>query len=79
MLALIRHYEGESILVVANLSRFTQYVELDMSAHEGSVPVEMFGFNRFPPIGKLPYLLTLGPHAFYWFLLEKPAAAPAEP
>ncbi len=78
VLALMRHYQNETILVVANLSRFTQFVELDLSANEGAVPVEMFGYNRFPPIGKLPYLLTLGPHAFYWFVLEKSSAEPAD-
>jgi maltose alpha-D-glucosyltransferase / alpha-amylase len=63
--------EGEeSILVVANLSRFVQPVELDLSKFQGMVPVEMFGRNPFSRIGKTPYSLTLGPHAFYWFILE---------
>ena len=61
------------VLVVANLSRFAQYVELDLSRFRGLVPVELFGQTPFPPIGELPYLLTLGPHAFYWFSLEGPS------
>src|SRR4029077_20899560 len=44
---------------------------------EGAAPVELFGHTRFPAIGKLPYLLTLGPHGFYWFLLEQHAEKPA--
>ena len=71
VVAFIRQFEEDRVLVVANLSRFSQYVELDLSAYEGWVPVELFGHTRFPPIGKLPYLLTLGPHTFYWFALEK--------
>ncbi|MCC7085016.1 MAG: maltose alpha-D-glucosyltransferase [Pirellulales bacterium] len=67
VLAFLRKYDDEIILVVANLSRFVQCVELDLSALEGRVPVELFGQTRFPQIGKLPYLLTLGPHSFYWF------------
>ncbi len=59
----------ERILVVANLSRFVQYVELNLKEFEGLVPTELFSGNEFPPIGELPYLLTLGPHAFYWFAL----------
>ena len=59
-----------SILVVANLSRFAQYVELDLSEFRGAVPVELFGDIAFPAIGELPYFLTLGPHGFYWFSLE---------
>src|SRR2546425_1468079 len=64
VLALVRRHERESILIVANLSRFVQYAELDLSALRGVTPVEMFGQTRFPPIGELPYLLTLGPHSF---------------
>jgi maltose alpha-D-glucosyltransferase/alpha-amylase len=72
VLAFLRHHGDERILVVANLSRFVQYVELDLRAFAGRVPVEAFGRNEFPPIGELPYLLTLGPHGFYWFTLEAP-------
>ena len=70
VLAFVRAYEQERILIVANLSRFVQYVELDLSACKGMVAVELFGRTPFPPIGELPYLLTLGPHSFYWFALE---------
>ncbi len=70
VLVFIRRYENECILVVANLSRFVQCVELDLSAFQGIVPVEVFGRTEFPPIGELPYFLTLGPHSFYWFALE---------
>ncbi|HEU4344956.1 MAG TPA: maltose alpha-D-glucosyltransferase [Candidatus Binatia bacterium] len=69
-LVFIRRFQEENILVVANLSRFVNYVELDLSAYKGMVPVELFGHTRFPAIGELPYFLTLGPHAFYWFSLE---------
>jgi maltose alpha-D-glucosyltransferase/alpha-amylase len=69
VLAYVREHEGTTILCVANLSRFAQYVELDLSACEGRVPVELIGRVHFPRIGELPYLLTLGPHDFYWFEL----------
>jgi maltose alpha-D-glucosyltransferase/alpha-amylase len=69
VLAFIRRLGDEQILVVANLSRFAQFVELDLSAHKGKIAVELFGGTEFPPIGELPYLLTLGAHAFYWFAL----------
>ena len=61
----------ERVLVVANLSRFAQYVELDLSAVPRARCRSSCSARRaFPPIGELPYLLTLGPHAFYWFSLE---------
>ncbi|MCW5891099.1 MAG: maltose alpha-D-glucosyltransferase [bacterium] len=80
VLVLLRQFEGETILVVANLSRFVQYVELDLAKYAGAVPIELFGQHAFPRIGELPYLLTLGPHAFYWFGLvpdTRPAAVAA--
>jgi maltose alpha-D-glucosyltransferase/alpha-amylase len=64
------------ILCVANVSRTAQAVELDLSQYNGSVPVEMIGGNAFPPIGQLPYLLTLPPYGFYWFQLADRAAMP---
>jgi maltose alpha-D-glucosyltransferase / alpha-amylase len=75
VLAFIRQWEDERILVVANLSRFAQALELDLSEFQGATPVEMFGRTGFPKIGALPYFVTLGPHAFYWFLLRPEAPA----
>ncbi|MDX1649867.1 MAG: alpha-glucosidase C-terminal domain-containing protein, partial [Myxococcota bacterium] len=74
VLAFLRRLGDECVLVVANLSRFAQYVELDLRAFQGVRPVELFGNVPFPPIGELPYLLTLGPHSFYWFSLSGDAA-----
>ena len=65
----------ECILIVANLSRFVQFVELDLSQFQGQTPIELFGQTPFPPIGQLPYLLTLGPHSFYWFSLQPRSVA----
>ncbi|MFO7291585.1 MAG: maltose alpha-D-glucosyltransferase [Actinomycetes bacterium] len=70
VLAFERSYGTETVLVVANLSRRTQPVEIDLSHHEGVQPVEILGQTPFPGIGELPYFLTLGPYQFYWFLLS---------
>lgn len=70
VVAFTRSYEDESILVVANLSRFVQTVELDLSAFQGMVPVEIFGRTEFPPISESSYFLSVGPYAFYWFTLK---------
>ena len=69
VLAYLREHEGTTILCVANLSRFAQYVQLDLSRFHGRQPVELIGRVHFPRIGDLPYLLTLGPHDFFWFEL----------
>jgi maltose alpha-D-glucosyltransferase/alpha-amylase len=79
VLAFVREYDaaGDSgdhdatdrILCVNNLSRFPQPVELDLRRFIGVTPVECMGGVTFPPIGELPYLLTLPGHGFYWFQL----------
>jgi maltose alpha-D-glucosyltransferase / alpha-amylase len=70
VLAFIRRFDDEIVLVVANLSRHVQYVELDLAAMKGLLPIELMGRTKFPPVGDLPYLLTLGGYDFYWFSLE---------
>jgi maltose alpha-D-glucosyltransferase/alpha-amylase len=75
VLAFVREYRDETILIVANLSRFAQHVELDLSRWRGLRPRELYGHTRFPAVGELPYLLTLGGHGFYWFALERPRGA----
>ena len=64
-------YEGETILVIANLSRFVQPVALNLHKFQGFTPVEMFGGTEFPG-GRRSSIIcfTLGPNAFYWFSLE---------
>ncbi|HEY8339181.1 MAG TPA: maltose alpha-D-glucosyltransferase [Egibacteraceae bacterium] len=71
VLAFLRRSEDDTVLVVANMSATAQPVELDLSRFAGRVPVELLGGTPFPPIGELEYLLTLGPHGFYWFKLTE--------
>ena len=71
VIAYFRRYQEETVLVVANLSRFAQPVQLDLHKYEGYTPVEMFGRTDFPPVGESYYALTLGPNSFYWFSLEQ--------
>ena len=66
----------EIVMCVANLSRSAQAVELDLKHFKGRVPVEMLGRTAFPPIGDLPYLLTLPAYGFYWFMLAAEAELP---
>src|ERR1700760_1563409 len=77
ILAYLREYGDDTILCVANLSRSAQPAELNLSAFKGRVPVEMLGKTTFPPIGELPYLLTLSAYGFYWFKLTTDAEAPS--
>jgi maltose alpha-D-glucosyltransferase/alpha-amylase len=70
VLAYLREGENETVLVVANLSRQSQFVELDLSRYVGQTPTEMLGRTDFPGIGETPYLLSLGPYGYYWFSID---------
>ena len=72
VLAFVRQYQDETILVVANLSRLAQYTSLDLAEYNGMAPVEVFGGSEFPAVGEAPYCVTLSPYAFYWFSLQPP-------
>jgi len=74
VLAYVRTHEDVTVLCVANLSRSVQPIELDLSRFKGLVPVEMLGLTEFPRIGDLPYFVTLGGYAFYWFRLQQAVA-----
>ncbi|HUL32694.1 MAG TPA: maltose alpha-D-glucosyltransferase [Candidatus Eisenbacteria bacterium] len=71
VLAYVRQFEGETVLVVNNLANTAQAVELDLRKYNGFIPIEMSGRTIFPRVGKLPYLLTMGPYQFYWFRLRR--------
>ena len=70
ILAFLRRDEHQTVLVVYNLSRFVEMVELNLGAFQKLTPVEIFSGNAFPPVSDKPYFLTLGPNACYWFSLE---------
>jgi maltose alpha-D-glucosyltransferase/alpha-amylase len=76
VLAFLREHEGEVILVVHNLSDTAEPVELDLSPYRATVPVELMGDARFPPVADRPYFLSLGPYGFFWFRLERPGPRP---
>ena len=78
VLAFLRRDADTQVLVVANLSRFAQFAELDLAEFRGMRPTELFGRTEFPLVGELPYLLTLGPYAFYWLELESVAETPGD-
>ncbi|MCB9730537.1 MAG: maltose alpha-D-glucosyltransferase [Deltaproteobacteria bacterium] len=77
VIAYLRTFEGETLLCVANLSRAAQPAELDLAEFDGRVPVELLGRSAFPPIGELPYFITLPAYGFYWFVLAEEAEAPS--
>ncbi len=77
VLAFLRTFEEQTILCVSNLSRTAQAVEIDLSAMAGRIPVDLLGGSAFPPAGQLPYMLTLPPYAFYWFIMATESDLPS--
>ena len=71
VLTYVRHYDGDTVLCVANLSRAVQPVEIPLAGYAGLTPVEMLGHTQLPKIGDQPYFLTLAPYGFYWFHLQE--------
>lgn len=81
VMAFIRSYQDEIVLVVANISRYPQQADIDLNEYDGFTPEEVMSRNRFQTIGKNPYSIILGPYGYYWFLLEQekpPACTPSE-
>jgi maltose alpha-D-glucosyltransferase/alpha-amylase len=72
ILAFVRIHDDDVVLCVNNLSRFPQPIELNLQNWAGYTPIELTGHVQFPPVGQLPYLLTLPGHGFYWFQLTAP-------
>jgi maltose alpha-D-glucosyltransferase / alpha-amylase len=71
--------QNEMVLCVANLSRFSQPVSLDLSDFDGMMPVEMLGYVPFPQITKAPYSLSLAPYSFLWLELQPAPEKPEAP
>jgi len=77
VLAFVRELDGETVLVVANLSRFVQCTRLELGKVKGATPIELFGRMKFPEVGDHPYFMSLGAHDFYWLALDRPQVAEA--
>ncbi len=78
ILAFIRSYKNERILVAVNISRRSQVAELDLSGHEGETPRDLFSSTTFPSVARQKYLLTFMPYGYYIFSLSAPSAVAPE-
>lgn len=76
IISFVRRHEDETVFIAANLSKYSQTAELDLSHFPGHFPEEVFSHNAFPAIKETPYLLTFAPYGYYIFeLKQEPAAA----
>ncbi len=71
VLAFIREHEDETILVIVNLSRYSQHVELDLHEYAGAIPVEVFSRNEFPVVSEEPWSFSMQFKNYFWFQLQR--------
>lgn len=74
VLVFLREFEEERILVVANLSRNSQHIEVSLEEFTGVQPIDVFSLNEFSRIKEGSFSLTLGRYGYYWLLLNKSKA-----
>jgi len=70
ILAYIRSYEDKNILCIVNLSKTSEFVELDLSKYAGKSLIEIFDRKIFPEIKGNKYVFTMQPHSFFWFEIK---------
>lgn len=70
VLAYLRRYENQQVLIVANFASTPQVANINLSELSGTIPLEIFGMTQFPPVGDEPYRLMLGAYGFYWLDLS---------
>ncbi len=69
--AFINEYQTQTILVVANFSRYPEQAELDLTEWEGKELFELFGHTSFQTIKNTPYTISLNAYGFFWFLIKQ--------
>jgi maltose alpha-D-glucosyltransferase / alpha-amylase len=70
ILAFARAYEKQRIIVVANLSQFSQAATLNLSEYKDSDITEVFSQNRFMNVEQGDYNITIGPYGYFWFQVD---------
>lgn len=70
VLCFMRSYEKQRIILVANLSQFSQVATLNLSEFKDCDVTEVFSQNRFMNVGEGQYSITIGPYGYYWLQLD---------
>jgi maltose alpha-D-glucosyltransferase/alpha-amylase len=70
VLCFLRSYEKQRIIVLANLSQFSQASTLNLKEFKGCDVTEIFSQNRFRNIEDGDYPITLGPYGYFWFQVD---------
>ncbi len=70
VLSFARSYKNQKVVVVANLSQFSQSTTLDFSAFKDCDVTEAFSQNRFRSVNDGEYPITIGPYGYFWFQVD---------
>ncbi|HET9053996.1 MAG TPA: alpha-glucosidase C-terminal domain-containing protein, partial [Cyclobacteriaceae bacterium] len=70
VLCFIRSDERQRIIVVANLSQFSQATTLNLGEFKNCEVTEVFSQNRFVNTGAGQYTITVGPYGYFWFQID---------
>lgn len=70
VLCFARTFEKHRIIVVANLSQFSQATTLNLSEYKDSDITEAFSQNRFMSVSDGDYPITIGPYGYFWFQVD---------
>jgi maltose alpha-D-glucosyltransferase/alpha-amylase len=70
VLSFARTYDQQQVIVVANLSQFSQSTTLNLSEFKESDITEVFSQNRFRSVESSDYYITIGPYGYYWFQVD---------
>jgi maltose alpha-D-glucosyltransferase/alpha-amylase len=70
VLCFSRSYQKQRMIVVANLSQFSQAATLDLSDFKDCDITEAFSQNRFKNIEEGEYYITVGPYGYFWFQVD---------
>jgi len=67
VLCFVRSYEKQNVIVVANMSQFSQATTLDLKMFKDCDVTEVFSQNRFMSVTDGDYSITVGPYGYFWF------------
>ncbi|MBL0743656.1 maltose alpha-D-glucosyltransferase [Chryseolinea lacunae] len=70
VLSFVRTFEKNRIIVVANLSQFSQATTLNLGEYKGCDITEVFSQNRFMSVDEGDYSITIGPYGYFWFQVD---------
>ena len=71
VLCFSRCLDSQRIIIIANLSQFSQATTLDLSEFQNCDITEAFSQNKFMNVAEGDYPITIGPYGYFWFQVDE--------